>query len=75
MSLLTLIEVIFTIFLITIAFMMVMGAIIFLEIMHYIQLLNLPNYVSWIIIIILPYVLFRLTFFFISRYKYVNYYE
>lgn len=69
MSILALVELILGIIAIVIGFFVVMGGLVVIEILYYTNGLELAEWQEWLMVLLLPYVLFRILYYFISRFK------
>jgi hypothetical protein len=70
MPILALIELFLAIIAIIIGFAIVMGGLVMLEILYYVNGLELAAWQEWAFVLILPYVLFRVLYFFVKHFKF-----
>ena len=69
MSILAIVELILGIIAIIVGFFVVMGGLVVIEILYYVNGLELQEWQEWTMVLLLPYLLFRFLYYFVSKFR------
>jgi|ETNmetMinimDraft_20_1059909.scaffolds.fasta_scaffold514305_1 hypothetical protein len=62
MNTLGIVQIIFGIIIVAITFFIMIIAVIIIDPITFFQILDVPVYINWLVILLMPYVIFRLTY-------------
>ena len=74
MSILGLVELIIGTIAIVVGFFVVMGGLVVIEILYYVNGVELAEWQEWTMVLLLPYILFRILYYLVSRIHKTNAY-
>lgn len=69
MSIIALVELILGTIAIVVGFFIVIAGLIVLEILYYVNGIELAEWQEWLMVLLLPYILFRVLYYFVSKFK------
>ena len=69
MPIIALFELILATIAIFFGFFLIIGGLVVIEVLYYVNGLELEEWQEWAMVLLLPYILFRFLYYFISRYK------